>query len=114
MVGSLAFGKDQHGETAADQFTGVAQRLSSARFTLRQWKRVEECGGQVILEAPRQPLAARVAFRKKVRLEKLLRHCRGDAAPPSSWKRGENHRHVHVALVIRGEDHRPFYVVQIV
>ena len=43
----------------------------------------------------------------EMRLEKLLEHRRRDAAAPAARQRRENHRHVHVALVIRREHHRP-------
>ena len=106
MVGPFAFGKDQHREAVAEQLARIAQRLARARLALRQRERVEECRRQVVLEASRDSLAARVPLWEKMRLEEFLRHRGGDTAAPPSRQRRENHRHIHVALMIRREDHR--------
>ena len=48
-----------------------------------------------------------------MRLEELLGHrCRHAAAPPARQRR-EDHGRVHVALVIRGENHRAVDAFQI-
>src|SRR5687768_16358731 len=49
-----------------------------------------------------------------MRLEELLRHRSGDAAPPFSRQRSENHRYIHMALMIRREDHWSLHVAQVV
>ena len=106
MIGTLAFWKDQHREAVADELARVAQRLPRARLALWQRERVEKGGREVVLEASSHPLSTRVPLRKEMRLEEFLRHRRRDAAAPPAGQRCENHRHVHVALMIGREDHR--------
>ena len=58
VLGPLAFRKNQHGESVAEQLAGVAQRLPRAGFALRQGKRVEEQRGQPVVQAVGEPLLA--------------------------------------------------------
>src|SRR5689334_15306126 len=44
MIRTLALWKDQHGEAAGDELAGVAQRLTRARFALRQREGIEKSG----------------------------------------------------------------------
>src|SRR5688572_16553223 len=82
--------------------------MSRTGFTLRNRKRIEVEARQVVIQRVGEHFAPRVLLRMEVRLEELLEHRRRDAAPPAPRQRRQNHRHVHVALVVRREDHRAF------
>src|SRR5689334_22452052 len=82
MIRTLALWKDQHGEAVGDELPSVAQRLTRARFALRQREGIEKSGREVVLEASSHPLSTRVPFGEEMRFEEFLRHRRRDAAAP--------------------------------
>ena len=95
-----------------DQLAHIPQRLADAGAPLRQRERVEEERGEVVVQTVGEPLGARVALRKEVRVEELLCHRGGDAIAPPRRQRIEDHGRVQMALMIRGEDHRTLEAIE--
>ena len=89
-----------------DQLAHIPQRLADAGAPLRQRERVEEERREVVVQTVGEPLGARVALRKEVRVEEFLCHRGGDPVAPPRRQRIEDHGRVEMALMIRGEDHR--------
>src|SRR4029078_10318920 len=84
----------------------VAQGLTRAGFALRQRERIEEQRREVVVEAVGKPRFPSVLFRKEMWFEEFLRH-RGRDTIAKAWRKaGENHRPIHVALMVGREDHR--------
>ena len=100
-------GEDQHRKAGVEHLADVLQRLPRAGLALGQRERVEEQRRQVVVERVGEPGAPRVLRRKEVRLEEFLGHRRGDAVAEPGGQRRQDDRRIHVALVVRGENHRP-------
>ena len=103
----LAFRENQQTPFVVGQLADVAQGGERAGFALRDRKGIEEKRGEIVIQAIREAAAVKMFF------EKFLAHRGRHAITPARGQRVQNRRHVHVALMIGGEDHRRLEILEI-
>ena len=83
--------------------------LSVYRVPASRWRNregVEEQRREVVVQAVADPPAEGLTRRMEVRREEFLGHRHSRGVPPAPGQGHQNHRRVHVALVVRREHHR--------
>src|SRR5262249_50334790 len=98
--------KNQQGKAVAENLADVAKCLARARFSLRQRKRVEHQRREIVVETVGEPRESAVLLREEVRLEEFLGHRDGHAIAKPRREGRQDHRRIHVTLMIRRENHR--------
>ena len=104
--GSLALGEEENRPSAADQVAKIPQRAARTGLSLWQGKRIERQRQKPVQEAVPEPLELRMPLRMKMGIEELFPHRDPGVIPVSGGESRQDARRVHVALVIRCEDHR--------
>ena len=112
-VGSFTFRKNENGIAIGHQLPGITESFTRTAFALRQRKGIKHQTCQVVVEAAGEPPEPLMPLWMEVRAEELFRHGGRQTIAPASGQRPQDRRHIEVALVIGGEDHRPFHVPQV-